>query len=778
MRILGCFLAAVCAAQVSTGPVVQPRGVVNADTQRPAPSQVAPGGVVEIRGLSLSAPVEVFVNERPARILSAAADRILAQVPLETPPGLANVVVRKGELSSRPARVQIVQVVPALASANGLGFGPPALQVTDGATQLRATGLGPIREDGTPQQEVRLLVDGLERPVTVRSREEAPGIFDITLGGEAIPAGVPILLTANNAAANPLVQGPASASAELLFVPLPPGTPELRSLRSSDVRGTFLVASAARRPDGCYPSFLLDAELKSVVTVPGCPTIAQPAQLSPFVDVVNSAAFGALDGPYSPPPAGQAPAAFAKRVHVLHATRPPVFVEVPDPVLNLASAGSATLAAVSPQAPGQPAKVFEIDVSSTEVTERSQGPMAGAGAQNVLARLQNLDLGDGLTELLAAPGLAGNQIIVAVGDSLTSPKRAKVALLNPQIEVVAQRDFPDGWLPIVAPAAPPAANPPGNPAPPAGANAQRLPSPAFFDGPTRTYYIAVRNGQGRHALAGFPVEGEARLFEVPGDWAITACIPVIPVFNIELSRRLALMASRAEDLSFKNPCPADGYALFDLAARQLRMVPLPGAGQLNASGGANEINDFLFGNNTDPARRNTADTLFVLDAVNENSFRFDLPAGVNNFSGGASVAAMNLIAALANNRAPGDAGLVLFDLESAEAKLLPTPEGFAAINLIGVVPAVRKVVARGVLGNNAGSQFLVYDLQSGDLQIVKNPEGVVWVGPAPATPPTPGQAPQPAAQIPVRFNPKANSVEAIALGEDRRQVGVLVLKLK
>jgi hypothetical protein len=533
---------------------------------------------------------------------------------------------------------------------------------------------------------------------------------------------------------------------------------------------------------------VIDAEAKSMMAIPGCPTIAQVQQLSPAVDVVNGPAFGFLEGPFPGAPAGQAPTPFTDKLRIFRAAESTLELQLPERVQALNPAGTGVLAAVAGQTAGQPAKVFDIDSSSGEITERTAGPNPGvnpgapagaAGAANILARLQNLDLGDGLSQILTAPTASGNQILVTVGDSLTDPKKAKVAVLNVQLEVITQRDFPEGWLPLVAPAPPPApgGNPGGNPGLPGGVNQFRVPTPMYFDAPTRSYYVTVHNGQGRHAFAYFAPEGDPRLLALPEEWTFTSCVPNIPVFNIELARRAALLASRTEDRSFKNPCPADGFALFDLAARTFRLIPLPGAGQLNASGGANELNDFLFGNNTDPARRNTADTLYVLDAANENSFRFDLPAGVNNFSGGQPVPAMNLIVAAANNRAAGDAGLILFDLETAESRLLPTPEGFALVNAIGVAPALRKVVARGILANNAGAQFLVYDLLTGDLEIVKNPDGVTWVGPAPAAPPTPGQPPQQQVQIPIRFNAKFNSVEAIALGEDRRQRGAVVLKL-
>ena len=105
-------------------PVVTPRGVVNAFSLQPDPSVASPGGLISIQGLNLGpaseakatglplpkelGEVQVLVNDRPAALYSASLGRILAQVPLETPPGLASIVVIRGDQRSRPARIDIV----------------------------------------------------------------------------------------------------------------------------------------------------------------------------------------------------------------------------------------------------------------------------------------------------------------------------------------------------------------------------------------------------------------------------------------------------------------------------------------------------------------------------------------------------------------------------------------------------------------------------------------------------------------------------------------------
>lgn len=752
-RVVSTVVSTVVSAQVPTNPIVQPRGVLNAFTQAPAPSLVGAGGVVTIRGLNLAEPVTVIVNNREAKVLSASATEIVAQLPPEFQNGLANVIVRKGESNSRPARVQVAALAPSLKTENGEGYGPAAQESLGGKLRLLASGLGAADENLAPRQLVKVFVDGVAVEAAVKALEDKPGIFAIEIAVNALGANTPVMLAVNNANSITLPSGNRNAKSEVLFVPFPEGVPALRSLRSTDVNGRYLTASAQRTQAGCYPSFWIDAVEKKATAIDGCPTVVQAQLLTPFVEAANSSSVAALEGARD-------------KLRIWWPGNEAMEVALPEVVQNLTASPNGMFVA------NVQGKIFEIDSDSGEVTEREPvaNPILNPGnAQNLAGRLNNLDLGDGLTEVLSTPSIFNNQIFVTVGDALDNPKKAKLAVLNAQIEVQGQRDFPEGWLPLTAPAPP--ANPGMQQAP------LRQPTPTFFEGGTRSYYAMAIGPEGKHGFTYFPAEGEARAIPLPEGWTFTACIAQIPVYNLELARRISLLISRVEDRSFKNPCPADGYAIFDLATREFNAIALPGSGQLNVTGGALEMNDFLLGSNTDPARRNTAETLYALDGVNETVFRFDLPSGVNNFSGNNPVPAMNLLIAAANNRNPGDAGLVVFDLERTEAKLLPTPEGFSAVNFIAVAQGLRKLIARGMLAGNAGAQILIYDLFSGDLEIVPNPEGVAILGPLPPTPQTPGQPPQQQINVPVRFNPKTNSLEALAYGEDRRQRGVAIVRI-
>ena len=620
-----------------------------------------------------------------------------------------------------------------------------------------------------PRAAIRAYVGGIPAEATATYSTTLPGDFSIEIKTPAnAQPGDLILLASGAAEANLLTLDQARRTSEVVYIPAPNGTPDLRSLRSSDLDGLHLSANAVRGADTCYPSFQIDARKKEFRKIEACLTTAQAQALTPFVDGNSSNLFAAFEGPFKGTAQAGQPTPVSDKIKIFHPNAT-VTANLPEMASNLNSQAGGDFVATIPASAGVPAKNYQIDPQTGSVEEFTPGGGGaggggGANLQALLQRFQNLDLGDGVNRLLSPLSQVANQILITAGDRLDNPTKAKVALLSAQGEIVSQRSFPAGWLPITAPA------PPQQPQQPQ--LAQRTPTPVYLDAQTRNYYVAVRNSENKHGWAYFPPEGDAQLIAIPDGWYLTACVANIPVFNLELARGVALLGSSVDDRAFKTPCPSEGFLLFDLAQRRFQAVSLPGSGKFNASGGADEINDFLTGANFDPANRNTSDTFYALDSVNATIFRFDLPTGVNGFSNATRVPVLNQIIAQANNRVAGDAGLVVFDLERTESRLLPTPDGFANINLLGVLPALRRLVARGIRTGNSGSQILVYNLENGDLEIVPNPDGIAWIGTPPA------QQPQQAAvNIPPRLNPKSGTVEAIAFGEDRRQKGVVVIRV-
>lgn len=802
LKLCGLGLLSILQAQVPTAPVVQPRGVVNAYTQLPAPAVAGQGGLIHIRGINLgpvegwkaeglplptsfgTPPLQVLINNRPAPMLEATSSRIVAQVPFETPNGLATLIVRRGEQSSRPARIQIQGTAPGIAASNGNGFGAAANGGTDGSMKLRASSLGQtdptarsgeVAEGAVARAAIRVFVGGMAAEATATMSPTRPGefILDVKTPEGAKP-GDSILVGVNAGEANILTMDRGKRESEISYIPYPAGTPELRNIRSSDVNGMFLNANAVRGADSCYPAFTVDARKLAIAKVEGCLTTAQAQAPTPFIDGISAPYFASFEGPFTGTPQPGQPTLVSDKIRIFTpGAAESKLVTLPEPVANITSQAGGGFVA---NAPG---KAFRIDAQTAEVQEVTGG--GGGGAQQVslqalLQRFQNVDLGDGINRLLSPVMPLQNQFVLTAGDDIGNPTKARVAVVSAQGEITAQRNFPEGWLPIVAPAPP---LPPGAQQPPQNLQQLRTPTPVYMDAQTRNYYVAARNSEGKHGWAYFPPEGDAQLIALPDGLFFTACTANIPIFNLELTRAVALMAASTDDRAFKNPCPAEGFVLFDLAARRFQAIGLPGSGKFNATGGADEINDFLVGSNFDPATRNTSDTFYALDGANGTPFRFDLPTGVNGFSGTNPVPSLNLVIASANNRIAGDAGVVLFDLERTEARLLPTPEGFATVNVLGVLPSIRRLIGRGVRAGNAGTQILVYNLETGDLEVVPNPEGIAWIG-SPIQQAQPGQAGQPGqavVNILPRINRKANTVEAIAFGEDRRQKGVIVIRV-
>ncbi len=249
-KVLVCLIAAGAAlCQPPANPVVNPRGVINAYTQQPAPSPVPPGGIIWINGINLGpaagwkatgAPlptqaldpaIEVRIGNRPIPLYSITPSRIVAQVPVDTPQGLTQIVVRRGELQSAPARFTVIQPSPAISTANGNGFGA-AGSVAGNTVTLRATGLGqtdPPTLPGelpsadtlaSPRVPLRALIGGMPAPVSARLSSEVVGDFEVSIEVPATAApGEVIRLFAGNNTGNAVTMN-ALPAPEVRFVPL------------------------------------------------------------------------------------------------------------------------------------------------------------------------------------------------------------------------------------------------------------------------------------------------------------------------------------------------------------------------------------------------------------------------------------------------------------------------------------------------------------------------------------------------------------------------------
>ncbi|MBL8232144.1 MAG: IPT/TIG domain-containing protein [Bryobacterales bacterium] len=815
LLVLLAVLTAAAMAQPAMTPVIDPRGVVNAFTQQPAPSLVAPGGILWINGLNLgpaadlAAPegalptelggTQVRINNRPAPIYSVSTSKIAVQVPWETPGGLMQVVVQRNGVNSRPARVNIANPVPAVRTREDRGYGEPDAVVNGSRMTLRASGLGltsPRLNTGEPAQgEPRLVqpaavhVGGVRVDADIRASEKRVGEFEISFDvpASALPGDI-ITVESQPRLAN-FVTWRSIRDAAVSFLPLPDGTPEIRGLQSSDLRGGFLLLSGARNDQGCYPSLVVDLRAQRSKAIGECLTSANRNAPTPAVLQQNGAAIAAFVGPPMSENPGQP---VSSKVAVFHPEKTDAMpVDLPGAATALVGLDSDSFAAIIP---GPPQQLLSINTSTGDVQPVQGAPgiggVGGAGGAGgapgggIVAINPNLqiDLGDGINKILSNPvNIGQQQILVVVGDDEDNPKKAKLAILNPQGAVTGSRDFPEGWVPLVMPRLPvgpglpgggPGGGGPGGAGGGAQAALQRLRVAFNFDGQTRTFHVVgMRADNSAHGMVSFGNEVSAE--PLPSGWFVASCAAQAQVLSIETARRLVLLGGRSAEREFRAQCTALSFQVFELDGRRFTSVELPGSGALNVQAGAADLNDFLLGQS--PA----ADVIFALDGVTLTPYRMDVPQGLVGFNQLQPVPALEIAVAAGRTRQAGDGGFIVFDLRNVEVRQLLLPDGIAQAQLMGVIPATRRLVARGTRTGNAGSQYLIYDLQTGEVFLPANPPGVTFVGGLPAQPPTPGQPPQPQQPAPVlqRLNPKANTIEAVTFGADRRQNGVMLVRI-
>ncbi len=626
-QLVVCLAAGVAVlGQAPTAPVVSPRGVINAFTLQPAPTSVAAGGIIHINGLNLgpaagwkadSLPlptsagdpaIEVRIGNRALPLYSITPGRIVAQIPVDVAPGLSQLTVRRGEAVSRPARFLITQPSPSIATTNDGGYGTAG--VVDGNTvKLRAIGLGqtdPAIAPGaapdaemtaTPRAQIRANIGGAAAPVTAKLSADKPGEFEVTV--ELPPTaqeGEVINLYVGNATGN-RVTYKSQAEPKVDFIRLPEDATNLRAMVTSDLRPGFAVLSGPRGEDGCWPSYLVDADKKTAAKLDGCYTAAAAQLPTPFTATNEGNALAALVGP----PDGDAQTGISNKVAILNPASEVMQVELSGKALTLNPAPNGALNAIIG---GQTLRVAQINTTTGEVTEGGApggggvpggGGAPGGGGQINLATFQ-VDFGDGVKEVVTPPTniQQGQQAVVAV-DSLDKVTAAKFGLINAQLAPISSVAFPEGWLPLMAPLPP--AGPgggggggvPGIPGGQGGGGAinNRFRVPFVWDATLRQYYVVARaKDNSRDAFVRFPVAAgqEPQVIEFPGGVFASSCVQQIRVFNLELSRAIAVATSTTAETTVKNPCGATAFRTLDLTTRTLADAALPGTGEISIVG--------------------------------------------------------------------------------------------------------------------------------------------------------------------------------------------------
>ncbi len=822
MLWIALISAALAPAQA---PVVEARGVVNGVTLELAPSTVAPGGIFNVYGFNLAPAtvlatriplpttlgtpgVEVLVNGRPAPLYFVSATQINAQVPFETEAGPAQVVVRRGGVSSRAATLVVQPAAPSLFALNGAGFGP-AIAVRAGrlvgpdnppapgdVLVVYAAGLGPVEPavasgaagPSGPLARVnrpqRAFTSGF--PAAVQFAGLAPGFvglfqINLQLSEQAVPGDV-LQYFSGPQMANRLTLGSAGAPhARLLRVPDSLGN--LLGIADSSLNGGFAVINGQRGGDGCYQEvWILDFRRDRISRVEECLIHANQNVQTPFIAENESAKLAALIGPA----AAAAPAGISSRVLILDgATGRSRIVDLPAPALALQPAGGGQRG-VTATLPGEPPRVALINTDTGEVqilAGGQPGPAPGGAPGGGAGGAPPVNV-DGLTQVVSTVArLANNRLALVVADNETNPTRAIFVVVSPGGEVQTRIAFPDGYLPLMPPRAeaprpggqPPAGGggmPPGG-GQPGGQLPAMPPAPranAFGEPQSNRVIVAARSADNtKHALAIFDVErGSARAADFPSGAFAASCSPQLRFFNLTLSRKLALALSDRLETAAATPCASTGLLLFDLAAQSMSRVALPSGGTLDVNS-LNVLDDYLYGVNADRLAQ-ISSSLFVFDGSGETVRRIDAPRGSTGFAGLQPIASLARLLAMATNRQPGDEGLILFDLANATAVLFPAPAGFARVANPGLHSATRKLTARGIKPGTEGSQVLVFDITTGAATALANPEGVLAIG----SPAAAGQQQQ--ARVIFERNQNSNSILAAVYGEGNRPLGLVVVE--
>jgi uncharacterized protein (TIGR03437 family) len=768
-----------------TTPVIAARGVTNYFTQEPAPGSVALGGLVQITGLNLG-PVDgatatdvpwptqlggtqVIIGGKAAPIYSVQPGKIIAQVAADANTGLVDVVVRRSGGASAPAKVTLSALQPALRTASGAGFGAPWGTVTGAILATSADGLGAVDASGAPKAPLAAFVGGIPAAVTAMASSARPGEFDVNI---TVPAGARagdlITLLARGQAANPAVYQPATAT-QVEFVAIPQGSPAIANLTDAGLNGNFLLATGARGQDGCYAGATADLAAGAIAALGNCVTSAAAALL-PAVAPAESNAIGALVGP----PTGDAQSGISSTVAVFSAGQATMTVALPSP----ASALTATAAGLVATLPGTPPQLATIDPSTGAVTTVNAGAAAGAAGAAGAGANPTVNV-NGLTNVYASASVGTNRTAVIVGDDPVKPAKAAFAIVGAQGAVVSSVNFPAGWLPLLD-AAQPARTGAGAPAAPAAAPKE----PAVYDTGTRVFFVLARaTDASNDAFVGFPVAGgDAKVATFPAGWFAASCTADIRLLSLDLVGQVAVAASQVAEPAFQASCPGSGWVTLDFASAAAAAIPLPDQGPLRVPStrtdtSLNQINNYVFGARLDTTRNGTSDTIYVLDGVNGSAFVLTVPGTVNGFTDASvqQVPELNALLAQAIDKTAGDQGLVLFNLDLQTVTNLFVPDGFTTVAALNdgttvCCLATRKLVGRAL--KTGGANVVVYDLVTGDITVVANPDGVTHFGPPPAANPTAAAA----AGLLMSGNARANTVNGVAYN-GQRQAGIIVVRI-
>jgi uncharacterized protein (TIGR03437 family) len=758
------FAIGLAHGQAVNTPVIFARGVTDATRLDPAPATVARGGMLQIVGFNLGpdavvkssgaplpavlgdANIQVLINGTPAGLYSVSAAKIVAEVPVDATLGVASVAVKSGDATSAPQTFTVVAVQPGIVAKDGSGYGVAAGEFSKSPVTLSGTGFGAANPRAG---SVLAYVGGNPAKITTTESKTVPGLFEavVEVPGQARPGDL-AYISVNWRPANPLVLQPLAA-ADVQFVKLPDGAPDLVQLATPDVTGMFVLGAAARDGKGCFPAFTFDFGNKQGAASNRC-LIAAANPATPFVNAAGTEFVGALIGPA----AGQAPAGIATQLLVYNPGKGDRTVDLTGAASTLAGGAGGTFTATIPAAATGGTVIIDTITASTGVVRSANAPTGAAAPVAVSV--------DGLTKLLTARvNIPGGMFAVVVADDTTKPTKVEFAILKTNGDKVSSTALPSGLVPLLAPPAPPPAK---GPAPLVGATGL-----AFYLAEKKAVYVAAKMpDDSAHSFVAFPTDGsDPTIVNLPSGWFLAACTNTIRTYNFVLGKQLGLFASNSGVNTYKASCPASGFVEVNIATGALTAVALPASSDMVVGAATGAFNDFLYGTNLSATAR-TASTLFALDGADGSPLKLDAPEGIPGFQTPTAIPAMDALIAVGLKRVAGDIGFAFFDLAGGTSKQLALPDGFATVSLAGFFPATRKILARGISADRKSSSLVIYDVLTGNSSVVANPDGVASVAGKP------GAAASPRLMV---INANANTVSAVGFDADGKQVGVLTVRI-
>ncbi len=797
LLILGVWLG-VCAFAQPAAPWVDLRGITSDFSRLPAPADVTPGSVIHISGANFTSgdpwtatdfpaptdlgdpPLRVLINGVKAPLLAVSATEIRCQVPVDASLGRASVVVQIGDSASATAAITINAFAPAVHSTSNDGTGAvDGLPSGSGSFLIRTMGLGPATpslpagspapsdQPSIPNGNIRVYVDGVRLNATVQGAQDRVGEFYVHGDMTAVfSPGSLLQILAEGNLSNLLTNGSLSQT-DVVSLPLPSGLTDPRGLLAPDLKSAYALVNGPRGSDGCYPSWLADFGAKKTTALSGCVSIPNQNLATPFQSFVNSPVLAAFVGPLNTNLAD----GISSKVRVLNpGLTSPLDVTLPFGALSLRGATDGSIVA-SPVFDGDNAKV---DVDSGNV---SNVPSPGNGSGSVIPAIvlfRQVDLGNGVNQLLGfRPIPAG--VLTVVADSMTTPSRAKVGLLDYSGNLISKQDFPSGWVPLLSPASPTSSSQAGSISLP---GASGFPATLYYDQNSQTLFVPSSSPDGSaHAMSSFSGAAlSAQSNALPGGWYFTNCTANLTAFDLKLSAGALFFGSKSLDNQYRGDCSAAGYLRLDLAnLGQIQAYELANQGSVLIASSTGFFNDYLYGLDASTWSNNTSKSVYVFDAVNLTASRIDVPSSSAAFMNPISVDSMNLVIAAGQNNSAGDAGIVAFDLVAGQSRGYAIPDGFSKVDLIDIFPATKKALGRAWRKDGKGSQLLVYDLVAGGIEVVANPSGVAWVGTTPQIQVAGSSAPVTTPML--RTNPKSNSAVALGYGSDQKPAALISIRI-